>query len=126
MMKRMLMLVMVLALGMTAFAFTAGAEQKVGAWNAAADPTVTDEVKALLEKATEKLLGVKYEPVTYLGEQVVAGKNHAILCMASVVGLNAIPTWKIVFLYEDLQGNVSLLNVADFDFGALCTYGAAE
>jgi len=95
-----------------------------GGWAAAADPTVTDEVKALLDKGLAGLLGVKYEPVTYLGSQVVAGRNHAILCKASVVTLNAIPTWKIVYLYEDLQGNVSVLNIADFDFGSLCTYGA--
>ena len=97
-----------------------------GGWNAAADPTVTDEVRALLNKGLEGLLGVSYEPVTYLGSQVVAGRNHAILCKATVVNLNAIPTWKIVYLYEDLQGNVKLMNIADFDFGALCTYGAAE
>ena len=37
---------------------------------------------------------------------------------------DAVPRWTVVFLYEDLQGNVSLMNIADFDFGALCTYGA--
>ena len=34
------------------------------------------------------------------------------------------PEWKILYLYEDLQGNVTVMNIADFDFGALCTYGA--
>jgi len=33
------------------------------------------------------------------------------------------PAYVIVYLYEDLQGNVSILNVADFDIGSLCTYG---
>ena len=70
------------------------------------------------------MLGVDYEPVTYLGSQVVAGRNHAILCKATVVAPNAVPSWKIVYLYEDLQGNVSILNIADFDAGSLCTYGA--
>ena len=36
------------------------------------------------------------------------------------------PAYAIVYLYEDLQGGVSILNIADFDIGALCTYGAAE
>jgi hypothetical protein len=98
----------------------------VGGWVPAADPTITEDVKALVEKATEGLLGVNYEPVTYLGSQLVAGTNHAILCKATVVNLNAIPTWKILYVYEDLQGNVSILNIADFDAGSLCTYGAAE
>ena len=95
-----------------------------GGWTAAADPTVTEEVKALLAKGLNGMLGVDYEPVTYLGSQVVAGTNHAILCKATVVTSNAIPSWKIVYLYEDLQGNVSIMNIADFDAGSLCTYGA--
>ncbi len=94
-----------------------------GGWTPAADPAITDEVKALLEKGLEGLDGVSYEPVTYLGSQVVAGTNHAILCKATVLTLNAIPTWKIVYLYQDLQGNVSIMNIADFDAGSLCTYG---
>jgi len=53
-----------------------------------------------------------------------AGTNYAILCQGTVVVPDAEPEWKIVFLYEDLQGNVTVLNIADFDFGALCTYGA--
>ena len=97
---------------------------RVGGWAAAADPTVTDEVRALLARGLEGLMGVDYEPVTYLGSQVVAGTNHAILCKATVVNLNEIPTWKIVYLYEDLQGNVSVMNIADFDAGSPCTYGA--
>lgn len=96
----------------------------VGGWAPAADPTITDEIKALLDKATEGLDGVAYDPITYLGSQVVAGTNHAILCKATVLNLNAIPTWKIVYIYEDLQGNVSVMNIADFDVGSLCTYGA--
>ena len=95
-----------------------------GGWEAAADPTVTEEIRALLDKGLNGMLGVDYEPVTYLGSQVVAGRNHAILCKATVVAPNAVPSWKIVYLYEDLQGNVSILNIADFDAGSLCTYGA--
>ena len=68
--------------------------------------------------------GVGYTPVAYLGSQVVAGTNHAFLCQAVTVVPDAVPRWTVVFLYEDLQGNVSLMNIADFDFGALCTYGA--
>ena len=95
-----------------------------GGWEAAADPTVTAEVNELLTKGLHGLVGVSYVPVAYLGSQVVAGRNHAILCQSSVVVPNAVPSWKIVYLYEDLQGNVSIMNIAAFDFGSLCTYGA--
>ena len=95
-----------------------------GGWAAAADPTVTDDVKALLEKGLDGLVGVNYVPVAYLGSQVVAGTNHAILCQATVVYPDAQPYFVIIYLYEDLEGNVKLNNIADFDFGAGYEYGA--
>ena len=95
-----------------------------GGWAPSEDPAVTEELRALFEKGTETLTGASYVPVAYLGSQVVAGTNHAFLCQAVTVVPDAVPRWTVVFLYEDLQGNVSLMNIADFDFGALCTYGA--
>ena len=95
-----------------------------GGWTPSSDFEVTDHLKAIFEKGTEKLLGVHYTPVVYLGSQVVAGVNHAFLCQATAVYPGAAPAYVILYLYEDLQGNVSVLNVADFDIGALCTYGA--
>jgi hypothetical protein len=97
-----------------------------GGWTPSADATVTDEVQALLDKGLDGMVGVGYVPVAYLGSQVVAGTNHAILCQATVVYPDAKPYYVIIYLYEDLEGNVSILNIADFDIGALCTYGAEE
>ena len=140
-MKKMIAMIMVLMLGIMTLAGAALAEEEatpsnlepraekrepvlLGGWAPAEDPTVTEEVETLLEKATFELLGVTYKPVAYLGSQVVAGTNHAILCQAQVVSPDARPYFVIVYVYEDLHGNVSLLNIADFDVGALCTYGA--
>ena len=95
-----------------------------GGWTPAADPAVTEEISVLMAKGLEGLVGVNYVPITYLGSQVVAGTNHAILCQATVVYPDAEPYYVIVYPYEDLEGNVSVLNIADFDIGALCTYGA--
>ena len=94
----------------------------VGGWTPAEDPAITDEVNALLEKALDGLVGVNYVPVAYLGSQVVAGTNHAILCQATAVVPDAVPAWKILYLYEDLQGNVTVLSIGDLDIGALCEY----
>lgn len=94
----------------------------VGGWIAAEDPAITDDVNALIEKALDGLVGVNYVPVAYLGSQVVAGTNHAILCLATAVVPDAVPAWKILYLYEDLQGNVTVLSVGDLDIGALCEY----
>ena len=97
-----------------------------GGWQAAADPEVTEDLQAIFDKGLEGLVGVDYAPVVYLGSQVVAGTNHAFLCQASVVVPNAVPQWAVVYLYEDLEGNVSILDIEDFDFGLLCDYGSDE
>lgn len=95
----------------------------MGGWTPAADPTVTDAVKALVTKGLNGMVGVNYKPVAYLGSQVVAGTNHAVLCQATVVYPGAEPKYVIMYLYEDLSGNVTILNIADFEVGSLCTYG---
>ena len=89
-----------------------------GGWSAAADPTVTDEVRELLAKGLNGLVGVNYEPVAYLGGQVVAGRNHAILCQATVVYPDAQPYWVIIYLYENLEGEVELTSIQELVLSA--------
>ena len=86
-----------------------------GGWQAAEDTEVSESQKALFEKATEKLLGVKYEPVAYLASQVVSGKNHCFLAKATVVRPGAEPRYTLVYIYEDLQNKLEILNIKDID-----------
>ena len=88
-----------------------------GGWSVPEDPTVTDEMQALLEKGLEKLDGVDYVPVVLLGTQVVAGTNYAFLCQGTVVVPGAAPSWKIVYLYADLGGDASVLDITDIVLG---------
>ncbi len=94
----------------------------VGGWANAADPAVTEERQAIFEKGMEGLVGVAYTPVAYLGSQVVAGTNHCFLCQGTVVYPDAEPSWYLVYLYEALDGSVTLMSIVDFDFGSLCIY----
>ena len=87
-----------------------------GGWGAAADPTITDEIRALVERACSGLLGVNYVPVAYLGSQIVAGYNHAVLCQAATVYPGAEPRWVIMYLFEDLDGGVAVTNIADLNW----------
>lgn len=89
------------------------AAETLGGWTAAEDTALTDDQRSLFEKALEGLAGVGYEPVAYLGSQVVAGLNHCFLCKATVVYPGAEPTYKLVYIYEDLDGNASLTDVVD-------------
>lgn len=87
-----------------------------GGWGVASDPAITDEIRALFDKALDGLVGVHYIPVAYLGSQVVAGYNHAILCQATIVYPGATPRWVIVYLYEDLEGGVTITDIADLNW----------
>lgn len=84
-----------------------------GAWAASNDTALTEEVKAVFEKGLEDLVGVNYVPVACLGTQVVAGTNYCVLARATVVYPDAKPYYTFVFLYEDLSGAVSLMNIAN-------------
>ena len=120
-MKKLISLLLMMILMVS----VAGAEHLSGGWTPSADPEVTEELKALFDKGTETLTGMSYNPVAYLGSQVVAGTNHAFLCQAVTAypgSLDTEPAYAIVYLYEDLSGNVSILCIADFDIGSLCTY----
>ncbi|MDY4138552.1 MAG: hypothetical protein SOY30_04340 [Eubacteriales bacterium] len=117
-MKRALVLLAVLFLALSA---TAWAEGATGAWQTAADTALTPERLAPLEEALSDLVGVAYEPVAYLGNQVVAGLNHCYLCRATVVYPDAQPSWKLVYVYEPLEGVAEITRIADLDLAAFAT-----
>ena len=93
----------------------------VGGWDVSgAEPetVLPDEVKAAFDAATAKLLGVNYVPVAYLGSQVVAGTNYAVLCKKTVVAPDAETTLAVLIIYQDLESDASVLYINDFDVTA--------
>ena len=94
-------------------------EQLPGGWENAEDYKITDEVKAILEKASATLTGATYEPVAYIGSQVVSGKNHYILCKMtpSVKELNGAASYVFVTVYENLEGKCEITNTTDYKLG---------
>lgn len=85
----------------------------VGGWTNAEDPAMTEELRSIFEKATEGLLGVNYIPVACLGTQIVAGTNYCFLAQATVVYPDAAPKYVLVYVYQDLSGNATVMNFAD-------------
>ena len=121
-MKKLIALILII---LTLVSVAAAEGPLAGGWTPSEDPTVTEERQALFDKGTETLTGVSYIPVAYLGSQVVAGTNHAFLCRAVTAypgSLEIAPAYAMVYLYEDLSGHVSILSIADFEIGSLCTY----
>lgn len=73
-----------------------------------------EDVKAAFDLALEGYTGVGLTPIAYLGSQVVAGTNYAILCLGKVMNPTAKPTLKVAVINKDLEGNATMLRVNDF------------
>ena len=109
-----------LACLMLACASCALAEKPLaGGWAVADHSEVTEEEKAVFDQAMDRLTGVNYEPIAYLGHQLVSGTNHCFLCRATVVYPNAVPKLVLVYIYQDLSGNTKITNIVDLDIAAL-------
>lgn len=95
------------------------ADMVAGGWTVAEDPEITDEINNKFQLALDDYqtgtITISYTPVAYLGSQVVAGMNYAILCKANEINKGS--KWVIVYFYEDLEDNLSVLDIADVDWG---------
>lgn len=90
----------------------------LGAWELPDDLALTKEAKDAFGKAMEGLTGVSYVPVALLGTQIVAGTNYSILCRSTVVYPGAETTYAIVYIYEDLEGQASILRIQNLELNA--------
>ena len=122
-MKKIVALMLAFLMMMSAGAI---AESLLGGWTVAEDNEVTEELRTVFDKAVEKLLGVGYEPIAYLGSQTVAGLNHCFLCKATVIYPDAKPTYALVYIHADPEGNAEVLNIAELDIAELAAPAVQE
>ena len=96
-----------------------GTENIAGGWSISDEAALDKhpEAVAALEKARETLVGAEYEPVAVLGTQVVAGTNYCLLCKVTAAYTGAKPTYVMVYVYEDLEGNAELTDTVDIILG---------
>lgn len=94
------------------------AQQLDGGWEVS-DEAVTsllsDEQAEIFQKAVGEMLGVDYEPVAVIGQQVVAGMNYAYLCKTTVVTADPQPEWAVVVIYAPLDGDPSFTSAVPID-----------
>ena len=104
---------MLLALLLVFCTAAASAEALMGGWAIvpAEANALPEDAQAAFDKAMETLVGAEYTPVALLGTQVVAGTNYCILCQISPVVPDPVPSWALVYIYADLEGNAEILNV---------------
>jgi len=97
---------------------TSEVQEVVGGWTLddLSQSLLTDEEKAVFDKAMEGYTGMGFEPICCLGTQIVSGTNYMFLCKGTMVTAEpSAPELKIVVVYNDLEGNASVTNVSDFD-----------
>ena len=109
-MKRLLLFILLLALAVPAAGI---AEPMMGGWQTVPHEAaeLPADAQAAFDKALEGLVGAHYVPVALMSTQVVAGMNYCILCQITPVVPDAVPTWALVYIYADLQGNARITNV---------------
>jgi hypothetical protein len=90
-----------------------GSEVIVGGWEKVEDGTITEELQEIFDKAIEGLTGVGYKPIRLVEKQIVSGTNYKFLCEATTVTANPTTREAYVIVYQDLQGNVSILEIQD-------------
>ena len=88
-------------------------DQLAGGWTVYTDSEAIEAEP--LEKATAGLLGATYKPVAQLATQVVAGVNYSYLTVKTIVAATPVSALSVVTVYEDVQGNCSILSVCDID-----------
>jgi hypothetical protein len=85
--------------------------QLAGGWTALSSNTslsANKNAKKAFERATATLTGMEYEPLAFIGTQVVAGTYYCILCRGKATVPEAEPTIELVYIYEDLQGKAEI------------------
>ena len=99
------------------------ADISAGGWSKVSSPVITDELRAVFDKAAGELTGMSYEPVAYLETQVVAGRNHLFLCIGTATVPNAKPYYSLVKIYERLDGTAEITSMTDSVIPAVVTAG---
>ena len=90
---------------------TSGGEIITGGWEKAESPVITDELAELFNKAMEDLVGADYVPVAFVAKQIVSGTNYMFLVRTAPVIPDPVETYALVTIYEDLEGNVEILDI---------------
>jgi len=84
-----------------------------GGWSQCENPSITEEVKALFDKALNGYKGAALTPVALAATQVVAGTNYCFLCETDPVTVSTCG-YAMVTVYADLKGNAEITDVAEF------------
>ncbi len=86
----------------------------VGGWNLdeVKGCNLPQKVQSAFTAVTGDMTGADYEPIAYLGSQIVNGINYRILCKRRLVIPNSEPSLVKMIIHEETDGSVSLVSVS--------------
>ena len=70
------------------------------------------KVQSVFTSVTSEIVGADYEPIAYLGSQLVNGTNYRVLCIQRIVSPNSEKRIVKMILHEDLDGTPRLVSVS--------------
>ena len=88
-----------------------------GGWEVTTNSSITLKAREVFDQAMPDHDRVVYDPIALLATQVVAGRNYCFLSRTTVTESDEQPTYQLVYLYEDLGGEVQVLEKQDIVFG---------
>ena len=85
-----------------------------GSWKRAEDPELTDQVRAMFDKAFAGLEGVSYTPYALLATRTTAaGRQYRVLCKATGVYPGAEEVYVVVILQRSWLGRAEIVEIGD-------------
>ena len=86
----------------------------LGGWNLedVKGCNLPQKVQSAFTAVTGDMTGAEYEPIAYLGSQIVNGTNYRILCKRRLVIPNSQPTLVKMIIHEELDGSARLESVS--------------
>ena len=86
----------------------------LGGWNLdeIKSCNLPQKVQSAFTAITGEMTGADYEPIAYLGSQVVDGTNYRVLALQKLVVPNSEKRIVNMIIHEELDGSVCLVSVS--------------
>ena len=94
-----------------ALPFVAFADASEDGWSVPESPEVTQELQAIFDQAMEGFAGVAYLPLALVGEKIAEDTFYRYLCQPTAVTPGAEPSFALVTICRDEQGNAKIENI---------------
>ncbi len=91
---------------------------KLGGWTLDLNANmlnIPNDALVVYNKAVQNYTEMKLEPIAYLGKQIVSGTNYMYFCKVTAGKTKLYTNYRVVVIYNDLEGNASITSVKTFD-----------